>query len=255
MNGMFALTDRVALVTGASSGLGRHFAHTLSKAGAAVAVAARRKTELATLVDEISAAGGSAVAVPMDVCDRASVESAFEQIENELGVVQVLVNNAGVVSTGPALEMSEDDWDRVLDTNLKGAWTVARAAATRITASGKPGAIINIASVMGIRQSGGAAPYAISKAGIVQMTKVLALELAQQNIRVNAIAPGYIETDLNREFLHSEPGTALIKRIPQRRAGKPEDLDGTLLLLASDASSFMTGSIIAVDGGHLINTL
>ncbi|RKZ35447.1 MAG: 2-deoxy-D-gluconate 3-dehydrogenase [Gammaproteobacteria bacterium] len=255
MDGLFSLTNRIALVTGASSGLGRHFAHTLASAGATVAVAARRERELTDVVSEITAAGGNALAIHLDVRDAQSVEKAFEQVEAQLGVVNVLVNNAGVVSTGPALELAEDDWDRVMDTNLKGAWTVARSAARRMVANAQPGAIVNIASILGIRQAGAAAPYAISKAGIVQMTKVLALELARQNIRVNAIAPGYIETDLNRDFLQGDAGAALIKRIPQRRAGKPEDLDGALLLLASDASSFMTGTILTVDGGHLVNTL
>ncbi|MCF3631102.1 SDR family NAD(P)-dependent oxidoreductase [Thalassospiraceae bacterium LMO-SO8] len=249
------LADRVALVTGASSGLGRRFAEVLAAHGAAVACCARRREKLAETVDAITAAGGQALAVEMDVTDRESVADAFETADRALGQVTILINNAGLASTGPAIDLDPATWDQTMATNLTGAWTVAQRAAKDMVAAGRPGTIVNVASVLGLRQAGGVMPYAVSKAGIVQMTKSLALEWARHRIRVNAIAPGYIETDLNREFLESEGGQTLMKRIPQRRFGKPEDLDGALLLLASDASDFMTGEVVAVDGGHLVNTL
>lgn len=249
------LADRVALVTGASSGLGRRFAEILAAHGATVACCARRSEKLAETVDTITAAGGQALAVEMDVTDRDSVADAFETADRALGQVTILINNAGLASTDRAIDLEPAVWDQIMATNLTGAWTVAQRAAKDMIAAGKPGTIVNVASVLGLRQSGGVMPYAVSKAGVVQMTKTLALEWARHDIRVNAIAPGYIETDLNREFLESDGGQTLMKRIPQRRFGKPEDLDGALLLLASDASNFMTGEVVAVDGGHLINTL
>lgn len=249
------LADRVALVTGASSGLGRRFAEVLAAHGAAVACCARRPEKLAETVDTITAAGGQALAVEMDVTDRESVADAFETADRALGQVTILINNAGLASTDRAIDLDPATWNQIMATNLTGAWTVAQRAAKDMITAGRPGTIVNVASVLGLRQAGGVMPYAVSKAGIVQMTKSLALEWARHNIRVNAIAPGYIETDLNRDFLESEGGQTLMKRIPQRRFGKPEDLEGTLLLLASDASDFMTGEVVAVDGGHLINTL
>jgi len=249
------LADRVALVTGASSGLGRRFAEALAAHGAAVACCARRPEKLAETVDTITAAGGQALAVEMDVTDRESVADAFETADRALGQVTILINNAGLASTDRAIDLDPATWNQIMATNLTGAWTVAQRAAKDMIAAGRPGTIVNVASVLGLRQAGGVMPYAVSKAGIVQMTKSLALEWARHNIRVNAIAPGYIETDLNRDFLESEGGQTLMKRIPQRRFGKPEDLEGTLLLLASDASDFMTGEVVAVDSGHLINTL
>lgn len=249
------LADRVALVTGASSGLGRHFAEVLAAHGAAVACCARRREKLSETVDAITATGGQALAVEMDVTDRDSVADAFETADRAFGQVTVLINNAGMASTDRAIDLDPAVWDQTLATNLTGAWTVAQRAAKDMVAAGRPGTIVNIASVLGLRQAGGVLPYAVSKAGLVQMTKSLALEWARHKIRVNALAPGYIETDLNRDFLESEGGQTLMKRIPQRRFGKPEDLDGALLLLASDASDFMTGEVVAVDGGHLVNTL
>lgn len=249
------LADRVALVTGASSGLGRRFAEALAAHGAAVACCARRREKLGETVDAITAAGGQALAVEMDVTDRESVADAFETADRALGQVTILINNAGLASTDRAIDLDPAIWDQTMATNLSGAWTVAQRAAKDMVAAGRPGTIVNVASVLGLRQAGGVMPYAVSKAGLVQMTKSLALEWARHNIRVNAIAPGYIETDLNRDFLESEGGQTLVKRIPQRRFGKPEDLEGALLLLASDASDFMTGEVVAVDGGHLVNTL
>jgi NAD(P)-dependent dehydrogenase (short-subunit alcohol dehydrogenase family) len=191
----------------------------------------------------------------MDVGDVQSVAAGFAAAEAALGPVTVLVNNAGVAATGPALETSEADWDRVLDVNLKGAFFVAAEAARRMARAGKGGAIVNIASIAGLRAAGGIAAYAAAKAGLDHLTRVLALEWARFGVRVNALAPGYIATDLNRDFLASEAGKAIEKRIPMRRFGEPSDLDGALLLLASDAGRFMTGATVVVDGGHLSSAL
>ena len=249
------MDGRVALVSGASSGLGRHFAGVLARAGARVALGARRSDKTKEAADEIAAAGGTAVAVTLDVTDEASIDAALDAIEAKLGRVDTLVNNAGVASVQPSLDVDSKAWDRILDTNLKGAWLLARACASRLVDGGASGAIVNIASVIGHRVSGGVMPYAVSKAGMVHMTRVLAMEWARHGIRVNAIAPGYIETGLNRAFLRSEAGERLRARVPQRRFGEPDDLDGALLLLASDAGRFITGVSLPVDGGHLVNSL
>lgn len=251
----FDLSGRTALVTGASSGLGHHFALTLARAGAKVAVAARRIDKLQALAAQIESEAGQALPVAMDVTEAESVSAGFAAAADKLGPITVVVNSAGVVTTDAALQLKERDWDRVVSTNLKGAWLVAQEAARRLVEAGIGGSIINIASVVAFRVAGHLAPYAASKAGLMQLTRTLALEWARHDIRVNAIAPGYIETDLNRDYFTSPPGQAMIKRIPQRRLGKPEDLDGALLLLASDASRYMTGSAIVVDGGHLQSTL
>ena len=255
MTANFDLAGKIALVTGASGGLGRHFANVLAGAGAHVAAAARRMDKVTETVAGIEAAGGRALGLRMDVTDSASVAQAFQAIEEQAGLVTVLVNNAGVTDGQPALDVTEEDWDRVMDTNLKGAWTVAQEAARRMAGAKEGGVIINISSVLGLRVSKGVVAYAVSKAGLVQMTKALALELAPHNIRVNALAPGYVETDLNREYLQTENGKKQIKRIPQRRPARMEELSGPLLLLASDASSYMTGAVLAVDGGHLVSSL
>lgn len=255
MTDRFSLTGKVAFVTGASSGLGRHFARVLANAGAAVALGARRQDKLDDLARELANAGAKSFPVALDVTKSASIEAAFAAAEKALGPVTVLINNAGTVMGKPALAQTEADWDAVIDTNLKGAFAVAQACARHMIANQKGGAMVNVASILGLRVAGNVAPYAISKAGIVQMTKSLALEWARHNIRVNAIAPGYIETDLNRDFLASEPGQALMARVPQRRFGRPDDLDGALLLLCSDASAYMTGAVVAVDGGHLVSSL
>jgi NAD(P)-dependent dehydrogenase (short-subunit alcohol dehydrogenase family) len=252
---LFQLSGRHALVTGASSGLGRHFASVLANAGAKITVAARREVQLAQTVQAILASGANAQAVRMDVTDPGSVARAFGEAEARFGAVTILINNAGVTVMGPALDMTENDWTSVVDTNLKGAWIVAQHAARRLIHHGVSGCIVNIASILGLRVAGGVAPYAISKAGVVQMTKVLALEWARHGIRVNALAPGYIATELNDAFFGSDAGQALIRRIPQRRLGEARELDGPLLLLASDAGSYITGSIVAVDGGHLVSGL
>ena len=250
----FRLDGRIVLVTGASSGLGTHFAHLLAGAGARVAVAARRADKLHALVDGIAAAGGEARALSLDVTDSASVRNCFDELAS-WGAPDVVVNNAGITVTRPLLEQTEDDFDSVIETNLKGCWLVATEAARRMVAAGRGGSIVNIASILGERVAGGVAPYAISKAGVVQTTKAMALELARYRIRVNALLPGYVVTDLNRDFLTSEAGDKLRSRIPSRRFGELSDLDGPLLLLASDAGAAMSGSTLAVDGAHLVSSL
>lgn len=249
------LSGHIAFVTGASGGLGRHFAITLARAGAKVALAARRPDALEAVAREIEGFDGRAIAVPLDVTDAASVRAAVEAAETELGPITVLVNNSGVTETVAALDQEESSWDRVVDTNLKGAWLVATEVARHMVRLGHGGSIINIASILGLRQGGQVTAYATSKAALVQLTKQLALELARYQIRVNALAPGYIETDINREFFATDAGKALIRRIPQRRLGQAADLDAPLLLLASDGSRYMTGSVLAVDGGHLVGSL
>ncbi|HZP86363.1 MAG TPA: SDR family NAD(P)-dependent oxidoreductase [Burkholderiales bacterium] len=250
-----SLAGKTALVTGAFGGLGRHFASTLAKAGTAVGVVGRRIDEGQKFADEIRAQGGRAFACAMDVTQADSVRAAFEQVAGALGPISVLVNNAGVAITKPFLDVSEDDWASVVDVNLTGAWRVAQAGARHMRDAKQAGSIINVASITGLRVAGAISAYVASKAGLIQLTKAMALELARYNIRVNALAPGYIETDINRDFFASEAGQTLIKRIPQRRIGKPEELEGPLLLLASDASSYMTGSVIVADGGHLVSSL
>lgn len=250
----FRLDGRIALVTGASSGLGTHFAMLLAGAGARVALAARRTDKLHSLVDRITQAGGQARALSLDVTDAAGVRRCFDELAT-WGAPDVLVNNAGVTVTRPLLEQTEADFDSVINTNLKGCWLVATEAARRMVAAGHGGSIVNIASILGERVAGGVAPYAISKAGVVQATKAMALELARYRIRVNALLPGYVVTDLNREFLASEAGQKLRARIPSRRFGELTDLDGPLLLLASDAGAAMSGATVAVDGAHLVSSL
>lgn len=246
-----AMRGRTVLVTGASSGFGAHFARVLAREGASVIVAARRREALAALADEIRRDGGTVEIASLDVSRIESIRA----LEPALARLDVLVNNAGVARDGAALEQTEDDWDAVVDTNLKGCFFMAQSAARVMRAHGRGGAIVNIASVLGLRQAGRVLPYAVSKAGLVQMTKLLALEWARYGIRVNAIAPGYFATPINAEFWATEPGQALVKRIPTRRLGELADLDGPLLLLASDASRHMTGSVLEVDGGHLVSTL
>ena len=253
MRPSFDLAGKVALVTGASGGLGCHFARTLADAGARVALAARRKEQLEANVASIGA--DRAIAVALDVSDPASVERALAEVAEQLGPATIVINNSGVTATRSALDLDPDEWDRIMDTNLKGAWLVARAAARHLIDAKLPGSIVNIAAILGFRVAGHVSAYTASKAALVQLTRALALEWARYRIRVNAIAPGYVETDLNRDFFASDAGKAMVARIPQRRLGQLEYLDGPLLLLASDASAYMTGSAIVVDGGHLHSTL
>jgi NAD(P)-dependent dehydrogenase (short-subunit alcohol dehydrogenase family) len=248
----FDLAGEAALVTGASSGIGRHLAQLLAAAGAKVALAARRADQLAEAAREIEADGGVAEPFPCDVTRAASVSETVAAAELRFGALSILVNNAGVVTAKPLFEHTEADWDYVLDTNLKGAWLMAREFAARLVRSKRPGRIVNIASVLGSRTIARVPSYCAAKAGLIHLTRVLAMELAPHGILVNALAPGYVETDFNREFLRSEPGRKLIGRVPLRRVGQVDDLDGAMLLLASPAGAYITGAVIAVDGGHAV---
>lgn len=244
------LSGRRALVTGASSGLGAHFAGVLGSAGAHVILAARRRDALKAVAAGLSDKGISAEAIELDVSDTEQVATCCAR----LGAIDILVNNAGLVVSRSALAQTESDWDSVLDVNLKGMFFVAQSIARLMVGNGG-GAIINVASILGLRQGKGVLPYAVSKAGVIQMTKSMALEWAREGIRVNALAPGYLSTDLNRGYFETEAGKAMIRRIPQRRLGHLTDLDGPLLLLASEFSRYMTGSVLVVDGGHVVSDL
>jgi NAD(P)-dependent dehydrogenase (short-subunit alcohol dehydrogenase family) len=247
----FSLRGHAAVVTGASSGLGRHFAGVLARAGASVVCCARRADLLRTLVAELTAEGHRASAQVMDVGDRTSVCAALDAA----GPFDILVNNAGVTLTKRLLDVSDQDWSDVVGTNLTGAWLVAQEAARRMVSRSVAGSIINVTSILGVRVAGGLSPYTAAKAGLRALTQAMALEFARQGIRVNSLAPGYCETELNSSFLHSPAGERLKQRIPVCRFGESNDLDGALLLLASPAGSYMTGSEIVVDGGHLCSSL
>jgi NAD(P)-dependent dehydrogenase (short-subunit alcohol dehydrogenase family) len=249
---MFSLKDRVALVTGASSGLGLQFARALSDNGAAVALVARRADRLKSLQNEIEEKGGRAVAIEADVTDHAAVVRAFDAAEKAFGTVTILVNNAGIAHGGRAVEMPPEEWRKVLSTNLDAVFFWAQEAARRLLAAEKQGAIVNIASVLGLAVSKGAVAYATAKAGVVQVTRALAVELAFKGVRVNAIAPGWFVTEMNHEYLTGEAGTAIKREIPMGRFGNPGDLDGALLLLVSDAGSYITGATVVVDGGQVV---
>lgn len=250
----FSLAGSTALITGASGGLGAHFASVLADAGASVVVAARSEARLRPVVDAVSSRGGRVRAVEMDVSQAASVRQAADEICS-VTVPDIVVNNAGITVTRPLLEQTDEDFDRVLGTNLRGSWLVATEMARRMVLASVSGSIVNVASILGERVAGGVAPYAISKAGVLQATKAMALELARHGIRVNALLPGYIETELNSAFLGESAGQRLRQRIPTRRFGCAGDLDGPLLLLASAAGAAMTGTCLVVDHGHLVSTL
>lgn len=253
--GALRMDGRIALVTGAAGGLGREFSRCLLEAGATLVISGRRRDALKALQESFPEHADRLHAVPMDVTDESSVIAAFDAIGDDIGVADIVVSNAGVASTAKALELNMASWNQVLDTNLTGSWLVASEAARRLSASGKAGSIIMISSILGHRVAGQVAAYAAAKAGLEQLTRALALEWARHRIRVNALAPGYVETDLNRDFFASPPGQAMIKRIPQRRLGQPHDLAGPLLFLASGLSDYMTGATLVVDGGHLQSSL
>jgi 3-oxoacyl-[acyl-carrier protein] reductase len=253
MPDLFDVSREVILVTGASQGLGRQFARLLSARGAAVVLAARQTAKLKSLEEEIRGKGGRAAAVEMDVTDTASIARAIDDAEAALGPISVLINNAGIAVEKLAVDQTEADFDAVINANLKGAYFTATEVARRMIARQQEGNIVNIVSVLGLGVMKFVSPYTISKAGLVQATKAMALELAANRIRVNALAPGYIDTDLNHGFWSTPAGEKLTKRIPQRRVGAESDLDGAILLLASSASRYMTGSVVTVDGGFLLN--
>jgi NAD(P)-dependent dehydrogenase (short-subunit alcohol dehydrogenase family) len=250
---LFSLSGATALVTGASGALGAHFAHVLHAAGANIVLAARRTEALAALAAEL---GERAAAVPLDVTDSAAVARAYDAAEAAFGQpCDIIVNNAGIAVSRPLLQQTEADWDSVLDVNLRGCFLVATEGARRLVTAKRGGSIVNIASIGGLRILQGVAGYTASKAGLVQLTRQMAVELARYGIRVNALCPGYVETPINREFFASEAGQAVVKRVPQRRLGQPQDLTGPLLLLASPAGAHMTGAALVVDGGHSVNPL
>lgn len=250
MSYVIDLRGRTALVTGASSGFGVHFAKVLSDAGASVALAARRKDKIDELAREINDGGGSAVAVEMDVTDPSSVEAGFAAVADTLGDADIIVNNAGVANPAGFLELTEEDWDLVMGVNFKGVRLVAREAARRLIAERKPGSIINIGSVLAFGGQPQQSAYAASKAAVVQLTKVLALELFRYDIRVNALCPGYFRTEMNEEFFGTETGKAYIARTPGHRLGELSELTLPLLMFAAAETGFSTGSSLTVDGGH-----
>ena len=251
---LFSLAGETALVTGASSGLGQHFAGVLARAGAKVAIAARRTDRLETLAREIETAGGKAVPVALDVREPASVKAAFDAAEKALGPISIVINNAGVTDPAFIVRMTEAQWRGVMDVNLDGVFRVGQEGARRMVATGRGGSIVNIASIVGLGAIKTLGAYAASKAAVIALTRTMALELARDKIRVNALAPGYIATELNDNFWETDGGKKMIAHVPFRRLGQLPELDGPLLLLASRAGSFMTGSVLTVDGGHLLPT-
>lgn len=250
-----SLSGKIALVTGAAGGLGQSFCHALGQVGATVVLAGRTKKSLEETAHALDAAGIRAGVAVMDTCKPDSVESAFKTTQAQFGVIDIVIANAGTAVTKRSVDLSFDDWNHVLNVNLTGSWLVFQEAAKRLIQAEQTGSLIAVSSILGHRVASSVLPYTVSKAGLEQMVRALALEWARHGIRVNALAPGYIETDLNREFFQSDAGQALIKRMPTRRLGQPDDLNGALMLLASDASLHMTGSSIVVDGGHLQSTL
>lgn len=251
-NDYFELSGKIALVTGASSGLGLHFATCLADAGVCVILAARRKDKLETLAADIHSKGGTAHVLEMDVTERNATVTKLAQMAEKIGTPDILVNNAGIARAARFLDASSKDTETVFGVNQYSVWHVSQIICNQMIDAGKAGSVINIASILGLDVLSGVGSYSVSKAAVVQMTKVMALELARHNIRVNAIAPGYFDTEINEGFLTSDAGQKIIKRIPARRVGELDDLTGVLLLLASGKSAYMTGTIIPVDGGHLV---
>jgi len=246
----FDISGRTALVTGASSGLGNHFARVLAAAGANVVAAARRADRLDRLVGDIAGSGGQAMALTLDVADASRMDAVLDAATERFGAVDILINNAGITYEGHSLDMSGEQLDRILDVNVKSIWHLSTKVARRLAARGARGNIVNIASICAMNAAPSLSLYAISKAAVVQLTKSLALDFWASDIRVNAICPGYFKTEMNAGLFDTEAGQKLIGRLPAKRLGEYRELDGALLLLASDAASFMTGAAIPVDGGH-----
>ncbi|MBE0547748.1 MAG: SDR family oxidoreductase [Rubrivivax sp.] len=251
------LSGRVAFVTGASSGLGAQFARVLAASGAGVVLAARRIERLKTLRAEIEAAGGDAHVVGLDVTDPASIRAAVAHAETEMGVIDILVNNSGVSTTQKLTDVTPEDYDYVMNTNTRGAFFVAQEVAKRMIARAKGeapgtftgGRIVNVASMAGLRVLGQLGVYAMSKAAVIHMTRAMALEWGRWGINVNALCPGYIDTEINRHHWQTEGGQKLVQMLPRKRVGKPEDLDAALMMLCANQSHFVNGAVIAADDG------
>ncbi|MGQ7846228.1 SDR family NAD(P)-dependent oxidoreductase [Granulosicoccus sp. 3-233] len=254
-NPVEGIAGRVALVTGASSGLGAHFAQVLARAGAIVVVAARRRDKLETVSASIRDDGGQVMAVTMDVTNEDSVAQALQTVHEQLGTIGILINNAGMAESKTFHKLDEDKWRRTLTVNLDGAWRVAHQVTRHLIAEGQAGVVVNIASILGLRVGFGHSAYAVSKAGLIQLTRSMALELGPRGIRVNALCPGYIATDINADYFATPEGADYIRSTPAGRTGRLTELDGPLLLLCSDAGSFINGIALPVDGGHLVSSL
>jgi NAD(P)-dependent dehydrogenase (short-subunit alcohol dehydrogenase family) len=248
----FSLKGRTALVTGASSGIGNGVARGLAQAGAAVVVAARRRDKLEKLVKEIEQEGGLAMAASLDVTDNNTINTALDQAQEKFGVIDIVVNNAGVGDAKHFLKMEDESYDFVMDTNVKGVWQVSQAAVRRMVDAGTPGSIVNISSLLGLGAQSGYSSYCTSKGAVIQLTRAMALDLARYNIRVNSIAPGWFVTEMNQDFLMSGDGQAYLKKTPARRAGEIQELVGPIILLCSEAGSFVNGVVLPVDGAHSI---
>lgn len=246
----FSLEGRIALITGASSGIGQHLAKALASAGASIVLCARRLDKIQAVAQEIEAADGRAIAVAMDVNDRESINNAYQQAEDKLGVCDIIINSAGVADPKNFLKIDDDSLDFVMNTNFKGVWHVAQEGAKRLADADKPGSIINIASILGLGVQSGYSSYCASKGAVVQLTRALAHDLGRYNIRVNAIAPGWFKTEMNQDYFDSDAGKAYIEQTPAHRLGNLEELVGPVLLLASEAGSFINGVILPVDGAH-----
>ena len=248
LGSIFALSGKRVLLTGASSGLGREFAPMLANAGAHVIMASRSVEKMQITQEEISDAGGSAEVVAMDVRDRGAIREVTGELE-EVGPIDVLVNNAGIAIVKSPQDMADEDWDAVYETNLRGAWVLAQELIKARLADRRSCSIVNIASILGLRGIGHVVPYAAAKAGLINIGRDVSTDLAKEGIRINAIAPGYIETEMNKEWLKTEGGERLRKKLPIRRFGVPQDLAGALLYFCSDASRYTTGTVLEVDGG------
>jgi 3-oxoacyl-[acyl-carrier protein] reductase len=250
---IFDMSGEVALVTGASSGLGRRFARVLAANGARVALAGRRADELAAVAEDIRKGGGTATTVDFELTERAAIGPAFDAVEAALGPVTVLINNAGIAGPGPLLDITYERWREILSVDLDALFSMAQEGARRMSARGRGGTIVNVSSILGLHPSRGDGAYSVAKAGVVQLSAILALELATHGIRVNTLAPGYVVTGMNRAYFASEASRVITDRIPLGRVGQVEDLDGAILFLASDASRFVTGTVLVVDGGHVLS--